>query len=102
MGALSLVVVFAFEAVGAILAVAMLIVPPMFAAQLSDRLPVRLVLTVLHAALSALVGIHLSVWLQCSPAGAIVVAGSLLFALAWGGTAAHAKWRQNSPGISLP
>lgn len=46
MGALAIVVVSAFESVGAILAVAMLIVPPMFAGQLSDRLPVRLGLTV--------------------------------------------------------
>ena len=39
MGALALVVVSAFESVGAILAVAMLIVPPMFAAQLSESAP---------------------------------------------------------------
>jgi manganese/zinc/iron transport system permease protein len=83
MGALALVVVSAFESVGAILAVAMLIVPPMFAAQLSDRLPVRLGLTVLHAALSAILGLHLSVWLNCSAAGAMVVAAALLFVLVW-------------------
>ena len=41
MGALALVIVSAFESVGAILAVAMLIVPPMFAAQLSEWLPFR-------------------------------------------------------------
>ncbi len=46
MGALALVIVSAFESVGAILAVAMLIVPPMFAAQISERLPFRLGLTV--------------------------------------------------------
>ena len=86
MGALALVVVSAFEAVGAILAVAMLIVPPMFAAQLSDRLPVRLGLTVVHAALSATIGFHLSVWLNCSAAGAMVVAAAWLFVIAWAGT----------------
>lgn len=83
MGALAIVVVSAFESVGAILAVAMLIVPPMFAGQLSDRLPVRLWLTVLHAFLSAMLGLHLSVWLNCSGAGAIVVAASLLFTIVW-------------------
>ena len=83
MGALAIVVVSAFEAVGAILAVAMLIVPPMFAGQLSDRLPVRLGLTVLHAALSALIGFHLSVWLNCSAAGAMVVAAAGLFVAVW-------------------
>lgn len=83
---LSLAVVSAFEAVGAILAIAMLIVPPMFAAQLSNRLPVRLLLTVLNAALSAILGYHLSVWLQCSAAGAMVVASSFLFVAAYTGT----------------
>lgn len=83
MGALAIVVVSAFESVGAILAVAMLIVPPMFAGQLSDKLPTRLWLTVLHAFLSSLLGLHLSVWLNCSGAGAMVVAASLLFVVVW-------------------
>lgn len=83
MGALALVVVSAFESVGAILAVAMLIVPPMFAAQISDQLPVRLLLTILHAFLSALIGVHLSLWLNCSAAGAMVVAAAFLFAAVW-------------------
>jgi manganese/zinc/iron transport system permease protein len=91
MAALALVVVGAFESVGAILAVAMLIVPPMFAAQLAGRLPGRLLLTVAHAAVSTLLGLHLSVWLNCSAAGAMVVAGSLLFVAAWIGTAVRAK-----------
>lgn len=86
MGALTIVVVSSFEAVGAILAVAMLIVPPMFAAQLSDRLPVRLVLISIHAALASLVGYHLSVWLHCSAAGAMVVTSAILFLLAWAWT----------------
>ena len=83
MAVLSIVIVSVFEAVGAILAVAMLVVPPMFAAQLSDRLPVRFALVFLHAALSSLLGYQLSVWLNCSPAGAMVVVGALLFLLAW-------------------
>jgi manganese/zinc/iron transport system permease protein len=91
MGALALVIVSAFESVGAILAVAMLIVPPMFAAQISERLPFRLGLTVLHAALSALIGLHLSVWLNCSAAGAMVVAAALLFLAVWGASQAR-RW----------
>jgi len=83
MAALAIVVVSAFEAVGAILAVAMLIVPPMFAGQLSEHLPTRLGLTVLHAALTALLGYHLSVWLGCSTAGAMVVAAAGLFVAVW-------------------
>ncbi|PID71736.1 MAG: ABC transporter [Desulfobulbus propionicus] len=86
MGVLSIVIVAAFEAVGAILVVAMLIVPPMFAAQLSDRMFPRMLLVVLHAFLSSLLGYHLSVWLACSAAGAMVVVASLLFVIAWVGT----------------
>ncbi len=87
MGALALALVAAFESVGAILALAMLIVPPMFGAQLADRLPARFALTLVHAALSSLLGYHLSVWLGCSTAGAMVVAGAALFAGAWAWTA---------------
>jgi manganese/zinc/iron transport system permease protein len=83
MAALSVVVVSAFEAVGAILVVAMLILPGATAALLSQRFPVMLGLTVLHAALSAVLGLHLGVWLDCSLAAAMVVAAAGLFALAW-------------------
>lgn len=91
MTVLSMVIVSAFESVGAILAIAMLIVPPMFAAQLSDRMLPRMLLVCLHALLSALLGYHLSLWLACSTAGAMVVVASALFALVWGVTAIQ-KW----------
>ena len=99
MVALSLVVVSAFESVGAILAVAMLIVPAMFAAQLSSRLPMRLLLTTLHAIASAVAGYHASLWLNCSPAAAMVVCGSIFFAIAWGATALAGK-TQRVDGIA--
>jgi len=82
LAALSVVVVSAFEAVGAILVVAMLILPGATATLLSQRLPVMLALTVLHAALSSLLGLHLGVWLNCSLAAAMVVAGTGLFVAA--------------------
>ena len=40
-------------------------------------------LTVLHAAVSTLMGFHLAKWLDCSIAGALVVAAMGLFVLAW-------------------
>ncbi len=83
MAVLSVVVVSAFEAVGAVMVVAMLIIPGMTAAQLSSRLPVRHGLVVVHSGISSLAGLHLSVWLNCSTAGAMVVMGALLFVLAW-------------------
>ena len=83
MSMLSIVVVSAFEAVGAILVIAMLILPGATASLLSQRLPAVLALSVLHGALSAVLGMHLAVWLDCSTAAAMVVMGAVLFVLAW-------------------
>ncbi len=83
MAALSIVVVSAFEAVGAIMVVAMLIIPGMTAAQLSDHLATRHWLVGVHSILSGLLGLHLSVWLNCSMAGAMVLTGAGFFVLAW-------------------
>ena len=83
MAALSIVIVAAFESVGAILVIAMLILPGATAQLLSTRLPVCLALSVLHAALSAIGGLHLSLILGCPMAAAAVVAGTLLFGVAW-------------------
>lgn len=83
MAALSIVVVSAFEAVGAILVIAMLILPGATASLLTTRLPKVHLLSILHAALSSVLGVSLGTWLNCSMAGAMVVAGALLFALAW-------------------
>jgi len=80
---LSVVVVSAFESVGAILVIAMLILPGATSSLLSERLPRILMLSVLHAALSSMLGMHLAVWLDCSIAGAMVVMGAVLFGLAW-------------------
>ena len=86
MGLLSVVVVSAFKAVGAILVVATLILPGATAYLLTSRLPAMLALSALHAALSAILGMHLGVWLDCSFGAALVVAGAVLFCLAWGAT----------------
>jgi manganese/zinc/iron transport system permease protein len=83
MAALSIVVVSAFESVGAILVIAMLVLPGATASLLSHRLPWILVLTVFHAAISSVLGVHLGLWLNCSLAGAMVVMGAVLFTLAW-------------------
>lgn len=83
MAALSVVVVSAFESVGAILVIAMLILPGATASLLSTRLPVVHLLSLLHAALSAWLGVTLGVWLDCSVAAAMVVAGAALFGFVW-------------------
>ena len=83
MAVVSVVVVSAFGSVGAILVIAMLILPPSFGFLLSARLPVMMAWTVLHGVLSSFLGISLAVWLDCTIAGAMVVAGAFLFVLAW-------------------
>ena len=80
---LSVVVVSAFQAVGSIMVVAMLIVPGATAMLLSMRLPMVMALSMLHSVLSALMGYHLALWLNCSASAAIVVTGMGLFGLAW-------------------
>ncbi len=81
MGAVSLTTVAAFESVGAILVVAMLIVPGATAYLWTDRLQVMLVLSVLVGAVSAVGGYILAVYWNSSIAGAMTVAAGLLFAL---------------------
>lgn len=102
MGWLAVVVVSAFEAVGAILVIAMLVLPGATASLLTSRLPVRLAGTVVHAALSSVLGLHLAVWLECSIAGAMVVMGMVLFGIAWiaapgTGLIARARRRHHPP-----
>jgi manganese/zinc/iron transport system permease protein len=80
---LSMVVVASFEAVGAILVIALLILPGATASLLTDRMVPRLLWSMVHAALSSVSGMHLSVALDCSPAGAAVVAGAGWFGVAW-------------------
>lgn len=80
---LSITVVSAFEAVGAVLVIAMLIFPATTASMLSDRMPVILFISVVIAAISSLLGVHLALWLDVSTAGAMSVVVSSLFGLAW-------------------
>lgn len=83
MGWLSVVAVTAFEAVGSIIVVAMLIIPGATALLLTDRLWKALVLTVVHAALSTVIGYHVGLWLDANLPASMVVAGLALFVLAW-------------------
>jgi manganese/zinc/iron transport system permease protein len=83
MAVLSIVVVSAFESVGAILVIATLILPGATAQLISTRLPTCLWLSVLFAAISAVLGLHLSLWIGSSMAAAVVVSGTGLFVLAW-------------------
>ena len=80
MGAVSVTTVAAFESVGAILVVAMLIVPGASAYLWSDRLKVILILSALMGVGSAVAGYFLASAWNSSIAGAMVVAMGAIFA----------------------
>ncbi len=100
MTAISVTTVASFEAVGAILAIAMIIVPAATAHLLADRLWVMLLVAVGHALLSSAAGMYISIWINASTAGAIVVVGGALYALAFLFAPRHgaisAAWRRPS------
>ncbi len=83
MSLLAIVVVSSFEAVGAVLVIAMLIFPGTTASLLSDRLPVILGITLVIALLGAFFGMHFALWLDISTAGAISTVIFAMFLLAW-------------------
>ncbi|HEX2252863.1 MAG TPA: metal ABC transporter permease [Thermoanaerobaculia bacterium] len=82
MGAVSVTVVGAFESVGAILVVAMLVVPPATAHLLTERLGPMLVLAVALGVASALGGYAVARWLDASIAGAMAAVAGALFVAA--------------------
>jgi len=83
MAVLSVVIVSAFEAVGVILVIAMLIFPATTAAMLSNRLPVMLAMSLCLAAVYAVGGLHLALILDSNIAGSMVVVAGSLFGLVW-------------------
>ncbi len=83
MTAVSVTVVGAFESVGAILVVAMLVVPPATAYLLTDRLVTLLGLAVGLGITSAVAGYWLARWWDASIAGAMASVTGALFLLAF-------------------
>lgn len=82
-GVVSVTAVGAFDAVGAILVVALMIAPPAAAWLLSDRLPVVLGLSALLGAVSALLGFQVAWWLDASIAGAMASMAGVVFLAAF-------------------
>lgn len=80
--ALSVTTVGAFTAVGAILVVALVIVPAATARLLTDRLPAMIGLSVVIGALAAWTGFELALWLDTSVSGAMVTMLGAFFGLA--------------------
>lgn len=83
MGLVSVTTVGAFESVGAILVVAMFIVPGATAYLLTDRLSRMLAIAVVLGVLSSVFGYQLAHWLDCSIAGAMATVCGGFFLLAF-------------------
>ena len=77
----SLTVVAAFESVGAILVVAMLIIPAATAHMVTHRLPVLLILSVIIGIACAVGGFYAAEYYDASIAGFMAVVGGLIFGL---------------------
>lgn len=82
MGVVSVTAVGAFDAVGAVLVVALMIAPPAAAWILSDRLPVVLALSALLAAVAAVAGFQVAWALDASIAGCMAAMTGLVFLIA--------------------
>src|SRR5215213_2229159 len=98
MAVLSLSIVASFEAVGAILAVALLVTPGATARLWTDRMPRMLLLAGVHGVASTAIGYWLShpAVLNTAASGAICVAGFALFLLSWMLAPRHglvSRWR---------
>lgn len=89
MGMLSITTVASFDSVGAILVVAMLIVPPAAAYLLTDRLLTMLLYSAGIGALSAVSGYYLALLLNVSISGAMAAMTGFFFALAFFFSPAH-------------
>lgn len=83
MAAISVTTVASLEAVGAVLVIAMIITPAATAHLLTHRLHTMLVVATGHALLSGVIGMYVSIWINCSTAGAMVCAGMALYAAAF-------------------
>lgn len=81
MGLVSVTAVGAFDAVGSILVVALMITPPAAAYLLTDKLSYMLVLSALIGILSAISGFWLAILLDANIAGSMATMAGIIFAL---------------------
>jgi manganese/zinc/iron transport system permease protein len=79
--AVSVTIVGSFDSVGAILVVAMLIVPPATAYLLTNRLSVMLCLAVILGVASSVGGYYFARWCDCSIAGSMAAVAGAIFVL---------------------
>jgi len=72
-----------FEAVGSILTVGFFVLPAATGHLLTRRIGAMIAVATAHAILSSIVGLYVAVWMDTSPAGAMIGVGGIFYALAW-------------------
>lgn len=95
MGLVSVTTVAAFDAVGAIMVVAMLITPAAAAYLWTDRLAVMMVLSGGFGIVSAISGYYIAVWLDTSISGSMAFSTGIVFMISFLASPKHgivAKW----------
>ncbi len=83
MSLVSITTVASFDAVGAIMVVAMLITPAASAYLWTDRLAIMLVLSGLFGVVSAVTGYYLAAWIDTSISGSMAFATGILFLISF-------------------
>lgn len=89
MSLVSVTTVASFDAVGAIMVVAMLITPAAAAYLWTDRLVVMLILSGLFGVISAIAGYYVAVWLDTSISGSMAFATGVVFMISFVGSPKH-------------
>lgn len=94
MSLVSLVSVMAFEAVGAILVVGFMIIPPATAYLMSGKIIPLLFITMIIAAISVIAGCYLAIYFNGSFAGGMIVVAGIIFIVVWAIKAVIDRWRR--------
>ena len=97
----SLATVFSFEAVGAILVVAFLVIPPATAFLITRRLTTMLGLSAIFGILSAWGGYFLAVWIDGSISPAMAVVSATVFALVLMGVRLNASRKRSRLRVDI-
>jgi manganese/iron transport system permease protein len=80
---IALAISVSFQAVGVALMVAMLVTPAAAAYLLTKRLPVMMILAATIAAISGVIGLYLSYYVNVASGPAIVLVATVIFVVAW-------------------
>jgi manganese/iron transport system permease protein len=98
LGVVGVAIAISVQVVGIVLVVAMLVTPAAAARFLARRLRTMLLLAIAAAALSSIVGIYASYYLNTASGGTIVLTATGAFALAWAASAMGARARVSVTG----